>query len=262
MPRRASSLRSRVSRFVFAVLLLTLACAGATKADTFQNGQFVTYAQSAWVGLPTASALLAADFSSVYAPNGFVTVGLPNTGFTMTFNSPSFMLVYLPAGGSPSPLTSNVINPSTTSAGSFGGDVLALALNVDFNNAGFLKGTSNILFGNLVLTNFGSTLSGLNGLTVSQFLADANTCLGGGSCLYSISTMDTVTAQINGSFEGQPGISIPPGTPDSFALTNLALPGSVTPTPEPSSALLLAFGVLGLGIFHFKRRSSANSTPA
>lgn len=132
------------------------------------------------------------------------------------------MLIYLPAGGPPAVLTS----------------VLALELNVDFNNAGFLNGTSSIPFENLALTNF-STLPNLNGLSVSQFLADANTCLGGGSCLFSFSTMDTIANDLNGAFDL--------GTPDSFAQTNLALPGSVVPTPEPSSLLLVATGLLGLG---------------
>lgn len=132
---------------------------------------------------------------------------------------------------------------------------LALELNVDFSNAGFLAHPTGTPFGNLVLENF-TTLSALNGLTVNQFLADANTCLGGGSCLYNLSTMDTIANDLNGAFEA--------GTPDSFAQgtatlpSHLALPGSVTPTPEPSSLLLLGFGLLGLLGFAYRRRTDAN----
>lgn len=62
--------------------------------------------------------------------------------------------------------------------------------------------------------------------------------------------MDTIANELNGSFEA--------GTPDSFAQTNLALPGSVTPTPEPSSVLLLAARLLGLVGFANRRRAASS----
>jgi hypothetical protein len=162
----------------------------------------------------------------------------------MRFDQPDPLLVYLPAGGLPGPLTSNVLDPVTTPAGSFGGDVLALQLNVDFNNAGFLHGTSSTPFDELVLTNFGGILAGFNGLTVSEFLADANTCLGGGFCIRDITIMDTIAAELNAAFEGGPP-NFQPGVPSTFAQTNLALPTSAV--PEPSSLLLLIPAVAALG---------------
>ena len=260
MPRHAS-VGWRVSHIVFAVLLLTLACTGAAHANTFSAGQFVTNPQGAWSASPGA-ALLSADYDTVYAASlHVVTVGLPNSGFTMSFSAPGTILGYLPTAGTPGTLNMDVVDPSSTSAGFFGGDVLALQLNVDFNNAGFLHGTSAIPFGSLVLQNF-STLPAVNGLTVSQFLADANTCLGGGSCLYSVGTMDAITGDLNFSFSGgiPQAVSGPANGGFAFsAQTNLALPGSVTPTPEPSSVLLFGIGLLVLGIFQYKRRGGANS---
>jgi PEP-CTERM motif len=119
---------------------------------------------------------------------------------------------------------------------------VALALNLDFNNAGDLHGTSSIPFGGLLLTNFSGGLTGLNGLTVSQFLAIANTCLGNGSCPYGLDNIAAITDDLNGSFAA--------GTVSTFADTNLALPSSVT--PEPSSLLL--FGTSLLGLVPFRRK--------
>jgi hypothetical protein len=227
----------KFSRPSLLALALALACAGAAHANSFQREQFVTYDQGAWSSVSNAITLLTNDFTSVY-PSSIVTVGLPNTGFEMRFDSPGFIFVYLPATGAPGTLNANVVDATTTSAGSFGGDMLALELNVDFSNAGFLAHPAGTPFGNVVLQNF-STMPAVNGLTVNQFLADANICLGGGTCIYPVAALDNIAFELNASFDT--------GTPDSFADTNLALPGSVVPTPEPSSSLLVASGLVSLG---------------
>jgi hypothetical protein len=233
-----------LSRAILLALVLTLACAGAAKANSFSTGEFVTYPQALWGGsggsVPNPGApLVVADFGTVYASSfGVLTIGLPNTGQTITFDAASAVLAYLPAVGTPASLTSSYVDPSSTNSGSFGGDVLALQLNVDFNNAGFLVGTSGTPFGSLILTNL-STCSQLNGLTVSQFLPTDNTALGGGSKSCAITSLDSITGNLNSSFAG--------GNVSTFAQTNLALPGSVSPVPEPSSLLLVASGLASLG---------------
>jgi hypothetical protein len=133
--------------------------------------------------------------------------------------------------------------------------VLALQFDVDFSKAGFLLHPSGIPFGSLVLQNF-STLPALNGLTVSQFLADANTCLGGGSCIESIGVMDTVTVDLTDSFLG--GIVHPPVTSngvDFSTQVNLALPPSAVPLP--AALPLFATGLVGLGLLGWRRKRAA-----
>jgi len=130
---------------------------------------------------------------------GEVTIGLSSPGFSMSFSDATYVLAYLPALGAIGPLNTNLSNPTSSASGAFGGEVLALELNVDFSDAGFLLGTSHIPFGNLTLCNF-STLTALNGSTVRQFLATANTLLGGGTSTYGIADLAPVALSLNGSF--------------------------------------------------------------
>jgi hypothetical protein len=241
----------RFSRTWLLALTLTLACASAAHATSFQIGQFVTFGGGDWGNGGVATGLLLTDYSSVYvSTSGVLTVGLPNTGFTMKFSSPVTVNAYLPAVGTPAPLNQNLVDPLSSSSGTFGGDVLGLQLDVDFSNAGFLAHAAGITFGDLVLQNL-STTPALNGLTVNQLLADANTCLGGGSCIYSAAILDGVAGDLTLSFLGGTPGTVSFGGVNFSANTNLALPGSVVATPEPSSVLLLFSGLAGLG---FARR--------
>src|ERR1700677_5219223 len=186
-------------------LLLILVWAGPAQADGFSSGQFVTYTQAAWGvgGVPAATSLLTADYNSVYqGTSGDLIVGVTGTPgqFFLELESSGAVLGFIPTSGQASALTTNLLDPTTSQTGVFGGDVVALALDVDFSSAGFLRGTSKIPFGDLVLVNFGPASSPnsvnpfdeLNGLTVSQFLAMANTCLGGGSCVLGIDNANEI----------------------------------------------------------------------
>src|ERR1044072_4348615 len=94
----------------------------------------------------------------------------------MKFTSAMAIEDYLPNGGTPGALNADLVNPTTSSAGVFGQHVLALTLNANFSSAGIIGGSSGPL-GSLVLNLSGSPM---NGLTVNQILAAANTALGGG----------------------------------------------------------------------------------
>ena len=216
------------------VLALSIACGSAAHADTWQVGGLTTYIQNSWGGDPAndaGAALLNASFDTVYGATFGVTVG-STSGFTMSFTDADSVRADLPSIGPFAALNGTTLNPVSTASGAFGGEVLSLEFNVDFSDAGLLPASSGLRFGDLILENF-ATLPALNGLTVREFLADANTCLGGGACLYNPSDLDFENAfvSLNAAFAD--------GTPIPFAQAHLVAPTSAGAVPEPSSWLFL-----------------------
>jgi len=176
-------------------------CTPGTVGCGWKTGDLVSFDQGEW-GAATSSpapTILSNNYFGVY-PFGVVEVGIPGTaGFSMSFTSGGDIIAYLPGVGTPAALTADLLNPLTTASGSFGAEVLALTLNVDFTEAGLTGGTSGIGLGDLTLCGF-TTLPALNGRTVSDLLTDLNTLLGGGSATYGISQLAPVVESINTSF--------------------------------------------------------------
>jgi hypothetical protein len=188
------------------------ACTPGAPGCGWDAGDLITYAQDAWGNAAsTAGGLLIANFDTLY-PGGVV-VGIPGTaGFTMEFGDSLAVLAYLPASGAAGPLTADLIDPMSSSSGVFGGDVLALQLDVNFSDAGLLGGTSGLRFGDLYVCEL-TTTTALNGLTVRQILAIANTVLGGGTGPYTADELDPVVFALTQAFVG--------GDPSTFAEQNL-----------------------------------------
>jgi len=153
------------------LLSATLAHPGAARATLWNAGDMLTNSQGAWGGpTSTAGALLAANYDTIYASTlGVFEIGIPGAaGFSVRFSSEIHLQDYLPASGTAGAFDSDMLDPSTTSAGVFGGEVSGLKLNVDFSDAGVLQGISPLHFGNLTVSGLG--VCGLDGLSVRQFL--------------------------------------------------------------------------------------------
>src|SRR5262249_20499143 len=113
-----------------------------TATCPWHDGDVVSFNQSAWAEQTTATGLLNQNFNSVYATTvGLLEVGI---GFSMIFTEAFKLLEYLPASGFPGALTGDVLDPSATSAGIFGGNVTGLRLNIDFSDAGVILGDTGL----------------------------------------------------------------------------------------------------------------------
>ncbi len=96
-------------------------------------------------------------------------------------------------GRPPDSLDVDLVNPSSSNSSVFGGQVLALQINVDSSAQNI---TGNGPTGALMLCNLG--------VTVNQVLADANTVLGGGalpSYVTSISDLNDLADNLNNAFD-------------------------------------------------------------
>jgi len=161
----------------------------------FQPGDYCSFSQGGLGGSGTPFLLLASQFAALF-PGG-VEVGIPgNPGLTMRFTSALAVQDYLPAGGTPGRLTVDLVDPSSSSAGVFGGQVLALKLNIALSDGGATPPG----LGDLYYINPGDTL---HGLTVRQILAAAETALGGGPrpAGYSYAMLSTLCDNLNLSWD-------------------------------------------------------------
>jgi hypothetical protein len=148
-----------------------------------------TVTQGGWGAPPhgdNPGAFLDAHFASGF-PSGATIGGSP---FKLLFTSAQAVRNFLPQGGPPSFLSASATNPTTSSAGVFGGQVLALDLNV------VLYG-----LGTLTLTGTGTSL---DGSTVAAVLAAANMALAGGPLPtgFTYSSLNDLIDQLNSSFDG------------------------------------------------------------
>jgi hypothetical protein len=175
------------------------------------DGQMLTYAQGAWSSTGPASSVLNSHYNAVYFATGDLFDIGDSSKYVAQFDSASAVEAFMPQAGTAGVFTGSLADPTTSSAGVFGGDVAALKLNVDFNDAGYVTGTASVKLGDLLLCNV--TPATLNGVTVRQFLATANSVIGASSTTYTAVELDTLANRIDASFAG--------GAASTFAQSSL-----------------------------------------
>jgi len=147
-----------------------------------------------------------------FASGGVLEVGIAGTGgFSIRLTNASAVLTYLPASGTAAALVADVNNPTTTSSGLLGGELTALALNVDSSAAGLLGGSVATDFGDLNICG----VAGLPNMTVTTFRAIAENTLGGANNGYLPSAIVLVAQDLNAAFQD--------GTPSTFAQDHLVI---------------------------------------
>lgn len=150
-----------------------------------------TYTQGGWGSKPAGNnpgSILKAAFPTVY-PTG-VEIGGAVPLNDLLFTSALAVQNFLPQGGPPTFLNSSATNPTSSSAGVFAGEVLALALNVGVNG-----------YGNAIVSGTGTPF---DGQTVSAVLAAANEALGKGGLppgFASFSALNNLIDNLNSQYD-------------------------------------------------------------
>jgi hypothetical protein len=179
---------------------LSLSATAATDIEDppgggFESGDYCSFSQGGLGGKGAPYLLLNSQFANLF-PKG-VEVGIPGSGgYSMKFATAPAVQAYLPATGTPNKLTIDLSDPENSSSGVFGGQVLALKLNIALSDGG----ATPTGLGNLIYVNPGD---GLNSYTVRQILAAAETALGGGALPsgYTYASLSTLCDNLNLSWD-------------------------------------------------------------
>lgn len=186
--------------------------------DGICDGDFCTYTQGGWGtscsgGNPGCRR--DAHFDEVF-PGGLLLGdqdGSDGDGeFSLLLQSSAAVEAFLPAGGKPSALDADLVDPLSSSAGSFAGQLAAAKLNVGFDDAGFLdKGYAGVALGDLIFVS--GVDSDLVGKTVRDVIALADLAISGhyadgkidldldGNVDLTISDLSTALDVLNNNFD-------------------------------------------------------------
>jgi len=188
--------------------------------DAICDGDFATFTQGGWgtdCSGNNPGCLRDQYFASVF-PNGLTigdTDGIDGDGhFAIVLTTSAAANALLPTSGKPSSLTADATNPTSSSAGSFAGQLVAAKLSVGFDDAGALdslKGNTSVKLGDLIFV--GGVDSDLLGWTVRDLVDLADQAISGalgsgpfditgdGNADVTISDISTALDVLNNNFD-------------------------------------------------------------
>lgn len=250
-------------KYVSMALAIAAAASGTAYGDTFQDGEFVT-----WNTLALGRALaptVTQDFDAAFASSGdLMEIGIPGAaGYSIIFDSGQALETFFQGSGPGGQLTVDLLDPTTSSGGTFAVEIAGLTMTTAYDRAGFITGTSSVLLQNLTLTGLSGDEQWADGLTIGGLLAEADIVLGGGPLPNNKTSLDVVFGlvdDVNYAFDG--------GEVSTWADQHLLLPttgggtgGGSTSAPEidPTGAMAGFTLLLGaLGVLRARIGSSAS----
>jgi hypothetical protein len=201
-------------------------------AGQFVDGEFTTYDQNIWGADPSdgpPASMLPVHFFDVFTAGAEFGYPFPGEAL-MDFSSAEAMLTYLPQSGAPSSLDANLLDPTSSSSGAFGGQVVALGLNIGFGDHGFLSHPADVSFGDLVPP-------------TSRARWPVSTVSPSGNSTRSSTprwAAGSAVRHCRSRHAREPDeFFVRRRLPEPFALEHLELPAVTAPVPEPATLLLM-----------------------
>lgn len=185
-----------INTTVFTNTLILIATLISVSNLQAQNGSsFRTETQDKWGAVPkgnNSAAYMHRKFEAAF-PNG-ITVGCTNN---IVFSTPNAITDFLPSNGVSAILPSGTkINPRATFSNIVAGHILALKLNIGFDEYDSKFSTSNVLLKNLVVK------TGIfAGKSVQEILQLAENAIGGCFTPYQLVDLSNVIAKINQNYD-------------------------------------------------------------
>ncbi|MFM1932057.1 MAG: hypothetical protein RL226_1360, partial [Bacteroidota bacterium] len=156
-------------------------------------GQLRTQTQGGWGTNPNGNnpgVYLDANFANAF-PNG-LSIGCGEN--TLTLTTAQAVRDFLPSGGTPAPLSGEIVNPGNSLSNTFAGQLVAATLSVTFDAFDANFGASTWNLGDLFLLN-----GSLAGWSVNELITAANEAIGGCSN-ESISALNDALAMFNENY--------------------------------------------------------------
>jgi choice-of-anchor A domain-containing protein/uncharacterized repeat protein (TIGR01451 family) len=161
--------------------------------DTCDLTGFLTYTQGGWGSSSNSTPGQIRDqYFDLVFPSDLVAGG----NYTLTLTTAATLMNFLPQGGTANPFNQNYIDPTSTSAGILGGQLVAAMMNYHFDLAGYIGSNNEYTLGQLVITS-----GPFMGKTVQELLEIANIAIGGGVSAFSYSEINTALTNLNENFD-------------------------------------------------------------